>query len=151
MPLLEELISRVEATDNSDIKLDFPIFLVGTAHIQRFVGSGNAGELNSALEWYDKLQKDYPNSPKVKDALLKKVDILRILKREDDAVTLMKQLLDGTYSIRLNLTQESKLLKDLTQIHYNKGDWKNGLPIFAKLMNTSRDFEDKAWAAAASF
>ncbi|WP_162028860.1 MULTISPECIES: tetratricopeptide repeat protein [unclassified Lentimonas] len=151
MPLLEELIKRVEATDNSDIKLDFPIFLLGTAHIQRFVGSGNAGELNKTLEWYDKLQKDYPQSPKVKDALLKKVDVLRILKREDDAVALMKQLLDGTYSIRLNLKQESKLLKDLTQIYYNKGDWKDGLPIFAKLMNTSRNFEDKAWAAAASF
>jgi len=151
MPFLEELIKRVEATDNSEIKLDFPIFLLGTAHIQRFVGNQNAGELNKTLEWYDKLQKDYPDSPKVKDALLKKVDVLRILKREDDAVTLMKQLLDGTYAIRLNLEQESKLLKDLTQIYYNKGDWKDGLPIFAKLMSTSRDFEDQAWAAAASF
>ena len=151
MPLLEELINRVEANENSEIKLDFPIFLLGTAHIQRFVASQNAGELNKTIEWYDKLQKDYPNSPKLKDALLKKVDVLRILKREDDAVALMKQLLDGTYSFRLNLNQESKLLKDLTQIHYNKGDWKGGLPIFAKLMNTSRDFEDQAWAAAASF
>jgi TolA-binding protein len=151
MPFLEELIKRVEATDNSEIKLDFPIFLLGTAHIQRFVATKNGGELNQTLKWYDKLQKDYPDSPKVKDALLKKVDVLRILKREDDAIALMKQLLDGTYSFRLNLQQESKLLKDLTQIYYNKGDWKGGLPIFAKLMNTSRDFEDKAWAAAASF
>jgi hypothetical protein len=38
MPLLKELINRVEKTQDSDIKLDFPIFLVGTAHIQRFVG-----------------------------------------------------------------------------------------------------------------
>lgn len=151
MPFLEELIKRVEATENSEIKLDFPIFLLGTAHIQRFVATNNAGELNETLRWYDKLQKDYPNSPKIKDALLKKVDVLRILKREDDAIALMKQLLDGTYSFRLNLQQESKLLKDLTQIYYNKGDWKDGLPIFAKLMNTSRDFEDQAWAAAASF
>lgn len=151
MPLLEELIKRVEATGNSKIKLDFPIFLLGTAHIQRFVATQNAGELNQTLVWYDKLEKDYPNSPKIKDALFKKVDVLRTLTREDDAVTLMKQLLNGTYSFRLNLKQESKLLKDLTQIYYNKGDWKDGLPIFAKLMNTSRDFEDQAWAAAASF
>lgn len=151
MPFLEELIKRVEASDNSEIKLDFPIFLLGTAHIQRFVATQNGGELNQALKWYDKLQKDYPDSPKVKDALLKKIDVLRILKREDDAIALMKQLLDGTYSFRLNLQQESKLLKDLTQIYYNKGDWKGGLPIFTKLMNTSRNFEDQAWAAAASF
>ncbi|MFQ3270875.1 MAG: TolA-binding protein [Lentimonas sp.] len=151
MPFLEELIKRVEATDNSEIKLDFPIFLLGTAHIQRFVANQKVGELNKTLEWYDKLQKDYPDSPKVKTALLKKVDVLRILKREDDAIALMKQLLDGTYSFRLSLQQESKLLKDLTQIYYNKADWKDGLPIFAKLMETSRDFEDKAWAAAASF
>ena len=151
MPYLEELIKRVEATEGSEIKLDFPIFLLGTAHIQRFVASSNAGELNQTLKWYDKLEQDYPNSPKVKDALLKKIDVLRILKREPEAIALMKKLLDGSYSFRLNLKQESKLLKDLTQIYYNKGDWKGGLPIFAKLMNTSRDFEDKAWAAAASF
>lgn len=151
MPFLQELIKRVEASENSEIELDFPIFLLGTAHIQRFVASQNGGELLKTIEWYDKLQKEYPNSPKVKDALLKKVDVLRILKREDEAVALMKQLLDGTYSFRLDLQQESKLLKDLTQIHYNKGDWKDGLPIFAKLMNTSRNFEDQAWAAAASF
>ncbi len=151
MPFLEELIKRVEATDNSEIKLDFPIFLLGTAHIQRFVASQNGGELNQTLKWYDKLEQDYPDSPKVKDALLKKVDVLRILKREPEAIALMKKLLDGSYSFRLNLKQESKLLKDLTQIYYNKGDWKGGLPIFTKLMNTSRDFEDQAWAAAASF
>ena len=151
MPFLKELIKRVEATDNSEIQLDFPIFLLGTAHIQRYVATQNARELNQTLVWYAKLEKDYPDSPKVKDALLKKVDVLRILKREDDAIALMKQLLDGTYSFRLNLKQESQLLKDLTQIHYNKGDWKGGLPIFTKLLNTSRDFEDQAWAAAASF
>jgi tetratricopeptide (TPR) repeat protein len=151
MPYLEELIKRVEATENSEIKIDFPIFLLGTAHIQRFVATQSASELNQTLFWYAKLEKDYPNSAKMEDAMLKKVDVLRILKREDDAIALMTQLLDGTYSFRLNIDQESKLLKDLTKIHYNKGDWKGGLPIFTKLMNTSRDFEDQAWAAAASF
>lgn len=151
MPLLKELISRVEATGNSDIKLDFPIFLLGTAHIQRFVATGNTGELNETLTWYDKLEKDYPNSPKVKDALFKKVDVLRILKQENDAIALMKSLLDGTYSFRLSLSQESKLLKDLTQIYYSNSDWKGGQPIFTKLMQTSRNFEERAWAAAASF
>lgn len=151
MPLLKELIKRVEATDNSEIKLDFPIFLLGTAHIQRFVGSGNRGELNEALEWYDKLEKDYPDSPKLKDALLKKIAVLRILKLEDEAIALMKKLLGGSYPFRLDLQQESKLLKDLTQIYYNNANWQEGLPIFTKLLNTSRLLEDQALAAAASF
>ena len=151
MPLLEELIKRVEAINDSEIKLDFPIFLLGTAHIQRFVDTNQASELNQALQWYEKLEKEYPNSPKIKDAVIKKIDVLRILKREDDAIALMKRVLNGGYSFRINVKQESKLLKDLTQIYYNKGAWKDGLPIFQQLMDTSRSFEDKAWAAAASF
>jgi TolA-binding protein len=151
MPLLKELISRVEKTGDAEIKLDFPIFLVGTAHIQRYVGSGISGELDDALKWYDKLEKDYPDSPKLKDALLKKIDVLRILKREDEAIALMMQLLSGAYPFRFSLQEESKLLKDLTQIYYNNAKWKEGLPIFNKLLNTSRSLDDQALASAASF
>jgi TolA-binding protein len=151
MPLLEELIKRVEASDNSEIELDLPIFLLGTAHIQRFVSNQNASELQQTIVWYDKLQAEYPESPQIEEALLKKVDVLRILKREDEAIALMKEILSGKYSFRLSLKQESKLLKDLTQIYYNKGNWQEGLPVFTKLMSTSRDPEDQAWAAAASF
>ncbi|MEE4247814.1 MAG: hypothetical protein V2I33_20640, partial [Kangiellaceae bacterium] len=58
MPLLKELVKRVEASENSEIKLDFPIFLIGTGHIQQFVGSGQKGQLLEALKWYDKLEKE---------------------------------------------------------------------------------------------
>ena len=72
MPFLKELIKRVEATDNSEIQLDFPIFLLGTAHIQRFVATQNARELNQTLVWYAKLEKDYPDSPRSKMHSLKR-------------------------------------------------------------------------------
>lgn len=106
MPLLEELIQRVEAINDSEIKLDFPIFLLGTAHIQRFVDTNQASELNQALQWYEKLEKEYPNSPKIKDAVIKKIDVLRILKREDNAIALMKRVLNGGYSFRINVKQK---------------------------------------------
>ena len=70
MPLLKELVKRVEASDNSEIKLDFPIFLIGTGHIQKYVASGETNELSEALRWYDRLEKEFPNSPKIKDCLL---------------------------------------------------------------------------------
>jgi TolA-binding protein len=151
MPLLKELINRVEKTQDSDIKLDFPIFLVGTAHIQRFVGSNQASELNEALTWYDKLEKDYPDSPKLKDALLKKIDVLRVLKRNDDAVALMQKLISGGYSIRLSYSERIKLLRDLVQVYYGSGKLEEGLPYFGQLVEEAHTIEDKALGAAASF
>ena len=151
MPLLKELIIRVEASSKSEIKLDFPIFLVGTAYIQSFVATNNPSELNEALKWYDRLETDYPSSYKLKGALLKKVAVLRLLKREPEAIALMKKLLSGVYRFKLNPKESNQLLKDLTQIYYNKAAWKEGLPIFTKLLTSSTNVDDQAWAAAASF
>jgi hypothetical protein len=63
MPFLKELIKRVEATEDSEIKLDFPIFLLGTAHIQRFVGSGNGGELKEASNGTISWRRTIPTAP----------------------------------------------------------------------------------------
>lgn len=152
MPLLIELVKRVEASDNSEIKLDFPIFLIGTGHIQQYVASSQTAELNEALRWYDKLEKEFPNSPKIKDMLLKRIDVLRVLGRNDQAIALMQKILSGGYSnVRLNYTEQTKMLKDLTQIYYSTGQLAAGLPYFGQLLNIARDPEDQALAAAASF
>ena len=151
MPLLKELIVRVEGSGKKDIKLDFPIFLIGTGYIQAFVRSNSPADLNEALVWYDRLQQSYPRSPKLKEALLKKIDILRTLKREPEAIKLMKQILDGGIAIRIDPKERNKLLKDLTQIYYNQANWKEGLPIFTKLLAEASDFNSQAWAAAACF
>ena len=45
LPLLTELVKRVEASEQSDIQLDFPVFLIGTAYIQKYVASGQESEL----------------------------------------------------------------------------------------------------------
>ena len=151
IPLLEELIERVEASKNTEITLDFPIFLLGNAHLLEYFATEQASELSKSLKWYDKLEKEYPDSPKVKDAVITKIDLLRALNRENDAIALIKRVLDGSYSFRIDAKQKSKLLKDLTKIYYNKDAWKDGLPIFQQLRNTSLSFDDQAWAAAATF
>lgn len=152
MPLLKELVDRVEKTGNKDIKLDFPIFLIGTGHIQNYVQSKNTSELSETLRWYEKLEKEFPNSPKIKDMVMKRKDIYRVLGRNDDAIAEMQKILSGGYPIvRLSFTERVDLLRNLTQIYYNTGKLAEGLPTFAQLLETSRDKEDKALAAAASF
>ena len=151
LPLLKELVKRVEATEESEIQLDFPVFLIGTAHVQNYVASAQKSELQEALKWYDKLQNEFPRSPKIKDMLLKRIDILRALERNDAATTLMRDILAGKYNLRLGYVEQTKLLKDLVNIYYNTGKLKEGLPFFKQLLELSRDPQDKAVAAAASF
>ena len=90
MPLLKELVKRVAASDNSEIKLDFPIFLIGTGHIQQYIASKQTSELSEALRWYDRLEKEFPNSPKIKDMLFKRIDVLRTLSKNNEAIELMQ-------------------------------------------------------------
>lgn len=152
MPLLKELVKRVEASENSDIQLDFPLFLIGTGHIQQYVATGDQSELHKALEWYDRLEEEFPNSPKIKDMLLKRIDVLRALGQNEDATDLMQKILSGDYSnVRLSFTEQTKILKDITQIYYNTGELEKGLPFFGRLLENARDGEDLALAAAASF
>jgi len=152
MPLLKELVTRVEATDNKDIKLDFPVFLIGTGYIQQYLLTTQESDLQEALRWYEKLETEFPNSPKMKDMLTKRIDVLRVLGQNDKAIASMQKILSGGYSsVRLNYAEEVKMLKELTQIYYSTGQLEAGLPYFGQLMETSRDLEDKALAAAASF
>ena len=110
IPLLEELVFRIEGSEDATVELDFPIFLLGVAYIQVYINSNEKGALNSSLSWFDKLESDYPESPKLKDALLKKVDVLLILDRRDDATELIQKLVRNNFSFRLNRKETSDLL-----------------------------------------
>lgn len=153
-PLLLELVQRVEATETPDeqMRLDFPFFLIGTAHIQAYVNSGDKSELEGCLTWYAKLESEYPDSLKMKEMVFKRIDVYRVLEQEADAIEEMKKILSGGYSgMRISYTDRVKLLKDITQVHYAKDMLQEGLPFFKMLMEESRDPQDTALAAAASF
>lgn len=151
IPLLEELVFRIEGSNDTTVELDFPLFILGVAHIQLYISSKERGVLDSALAWFDKLEKDYPDSPQLKNALIKKVDVLLILERNDEAIELIRQLLGNEFSFRLNRKETSDLLVSLTRIFYSKKEWEKGLPIFKRLIEAADNPEDKAWGAAACF
>lgn len=152
MPLLKELVKRVEADEDSDIELDSPIYLIGTGYIQTYLESENKQALQEALKWYDRLADEYPNSSHMKDMLLKRVDLLRTLGRNEEAIEQMRQNLRGeNRNVRLDFSERVSTLRSLTQVHYNKGLLEEGLQFFGEFLEIARDPEDKALAAAASF
>ena len=151
IPFLEELILRIETSNDKTIELDIPLFLLGVANVQLYISTNNREALDAALKWFDKLESDYPESTKLKDAVLKKVDVLLILDRQDDAAELIQQLLANKYPFRLNRREVSDQLVRLTRIYYIKEEWEKGLPIFKKLIEVANTNSDKAWGAAACF
>ena len=46
IPLLEELVFRIEGSEDATVELDFPIFLLGVAYIQVYINSNEKGALN---------------------------------------------------------------------------------------------------------
>ncbi|CAI8363156.1 MAG: Outer membrane protein assembly factor BamD [Opitutia bacterium UBA7350] len=152
LPILQELVKRVEGAPDSDVEIDYPVFLIGSAYIQNFTTTGSDAELSKALSWFDRLENDYPDSKYVKAATLKRIDVLRVLKRTDEAVELIKALLSGKIaSINLSYSEENKVLKDLCQTLYYKNQLSEGLPYFNRLSKTARSVNDRGLAAAASF
>ena len=151
IPLLTELIRRLEASDDGDLKTEFPIFLLGTGYIQKYIATGDKGLLQETLRYYDELERDYPESTKLKDALFKKVDVLRVMGRFDESIQLMKDLISGASGQRLGYSEQLKLLKDLSRTLYFQDRLEEGLPYFEQLIEVARDREDQALGAAASF
>lgn len=152
LPVLQELVKRVESAEDSEVEIDYPIFLIGSAYIENYAANNQSSELSSALKWFDRLERNYPESKHLKPAYLKKIDILRVLRRTDEAVQLMKDLLGGRKAnIVFSYAEESKLLKDLSQTLYIKNRLAEGLPFFTKLLEIARSNEDRGLAAAASF
>lgn len=152
IPLLKELIKRVkESPQASETTMDFPMFIIGTGYIQSYASNGKKEELIEALTWYDRLQAEYPESQKNKDADLKRIDLLRVLGQFDKATDLMIRMLSNQYKFNLQINQRIKILKDLCQTYYATNKLKEGLPYFELLLNEAQNVEDKTLAAAASF
>lgn len=150
-PLLEELVSRIEASEESNAELDYVFFLLGAGYIQHYIGTKNIQYLTTALTWYDRLEKEYPRSKNLKASLLKKIELFRAIKKTDQAISLMQDILAGKKAVTLSFPEEIKLLKDLSEIFYSQNRLEKGLPYFTRLTNTARSTEDRALGAAASF
>ncbi len=152
LPVLQELVKRVEDAPDSAIEIDYPIFLIGSAYIQNYTQNGSNAELKKALLWFDRLEVEYPDSRHLKGATLKRIDIYRVMQRSDEAIQLMKDLLAGKKpTIKLSYSDENKLLKDVSQTLYAKSRLTEGVPYFTRLLETARSTDDRGLAAAACF
>lgn len=152
LPVLQELVKRVEDAPDSEIEIDYPIFLIGSAYIYNYTVSGSQRDLSDALSWFDRLANDYPDSRHLKAATLKRIDIFRVLKRTDEAIQLMMDLLAGTKTnLNLSFSEENKVLKDLCQTLYYKNRLSEGKPYFKRMLESARSTADQGLAAAASF
>lgn len=150
-PLLMELINRVEATDNTTIQLDLPYFFTALAHFQNYAENNQKSELESSLTWLSRLVEKYPESSRLKEALLQKITVLRLLGQGKEAIDLMVGIISKEYAIQLSIPEEIQMLKDLTQTYYNSPNWLEGLKVYRKLLAMARTAEDKNYAAAALF
>lgn len=151
IPVLEELVSRIQSTGTSDVPLDFAYFLLGVGHIQLFADTGDTSQLSTTITWFDRLLNEYPDSRNRKLTLLKKVDVLRALKNRIEALALLQDILNGKQNITLSASEENKLLKDICQMYYGTGKLKEGVAYFNKLANSGLTVDDRALGAAASF
>ena len=151
LPLLIELINRVEATENSSVQLDLPYFFTALAHFQNYTENKNMSELESSLSWLDRLIEKYPKSSRLKEALIQKITVLRVLDKRKEATDMMVGIMSNDYNIQLSIQEEIQMLKDLTQTYYNSPNWLEGLKIYKKLLAMARTSEDKTYAAAALF
>lgn len=152
LPILQELVKRVEGTNDAGVPIDYPIFLIGSAHIQRYLENNQTSELTTALKWFDRLESDFPDSKHLKSSVLKRIDILRTLKRTDAAITLMQNLLAGQRStLNFSVEDQNKLLSDLSKTLYGQKRLREGQPYFTQLLQSARSAEDRGFAAAAAF
>ena len=151
-PVLLEIIKRVEAIDGKKlIELDFPFYLIGTSFLQDYTASESKKDLEQAMVWFQRLEREFPDSKHVQSATLKRIDIERARGNSDHAIALMRSLIDGPEARNLIYTQQLKLLKDLVQTYYSAGKLSEGLPYFMRLRNYARDEESKALGATAAF
>ena len=150
-PYLKEIINRVERSDNNDYDLAFPIFLMGTSSIQEYLQSTDKSALNTALDWYDRLENEYPQSPHLKPALFKRIDVLRALEKPDAAIALMQSILDRKFSFSLSANEREKFINDITQIYYGSDRLKEGLPYFDRLITAALSNNTRVLGAAAKF
>lgn len=151
MPYLKEIIKRVQSSGETGVELDFPTFLIGTGYIQSYTSTGQKEDLEQALSWYERLEKEYPDSKHVKTAKFKAIDIHRAMGNVVKAIEEIKSLLNSRQARLFSYTDRHKLLKDITESYYSIGNMEEGLPYFLQLRDYANDLESKALGAAAAF
>lgn len=149
-PYLEELVKRFEGEKEEQRKvLEGVYFYLGVGYLVEYGNSPSNDKLSRAIEWFLRLNKEFPNGNFAVMTNLALADAYRGLQEWENAANVYKTLLTPPLELRLNSEQREEALKKISQAYYIKQDWAAGEPWFRKFLAESTTQDNQAMAAAA--
>ncbi|GHB99259.1 hypothetical protein GCM10007047_14320 [Cerasicoccus arenae] len=147
-PYMEELVSRFQASDQKD-NLESVYFYLAISYLVEYSDTSSKGSLTKAVEWLQRMQREFPNGKNAIKGYLYEADAYRGLQDFLKAADVYEMMLKQPLEARMNYEQRMEVLEKLTQALYIKREWKRGLPWFTVFLKETRNPEHKAMAAAA--
>lgn len=147
-PLLEELIRRLsEMPDKS--QLEHLNFFLGFSYVDEYKATRTASYLEQAIEYFDKVIKDFPNGERAIKALEFKATCYSGLGKFEEAADTWAVSLKPPYVDKLNTSERFALIRKISQVFYQMKNWEKGEPWFKEMLEKATTGEDKAYAAVA--
>ncbi|WP_269542043.1 tetratricopeptide repeat protein [Cerasicoccus fimbriatus] len=147
-PYLEELVNRFQGSEQKD-NLEGVYFYLGISYLVEYSSDNSKDALTKAIEWLQRMQKEFPNGENAVKGYLYEADAYRGLQDFLKAAEIYEKLLRQPLEGRMNYEQRMEVLEKLSECLYIKREWKRGLPYFEMFLKETRDPNDQASAAAA--
>ncbi|MEM9227665.1 MAG: hypothetical protein AAGA45_06825, partial [Verrucomicrobiota bacterium] len=149
-PYLEVMVERFEG-EGPEIKKNLisVYYYLGVGYMVEYGQTGKNQNLNEAIEWFERLEKEFPNNEYAVTLNLTMADANRGLQQFDKAAAIYKKLLSPPLEVKLDAAQRLEALKKVSECYYILRDWKEGIPMFEAYLRASSDPKDRANAAAA--
>ncbi|MGF1453120.1 MAG: tol-pal system YbgF family protein [Opitutales bacterium] len=153
-PYLLEIVERFGETaegEEAAVELDLFYLLIATSYLQEYSATNEEALLGEALKWFDRLQNEFPQSEHLRDALTRKVEILRATGQLPEALELMEGIVRGEYNFQLRGQELTNMVRDIAETYYATGELTKGLPYFLQLIRVAQSPQDQALGAAGAF
>ncbi len=148
IPYLEEVENRtIDNKGKERQPLETIWFFLGQAHMVASGGS-SAMSLNTALEYLNKVEKEFPKSKRMHMVILSQAECYLGMKEDKKALPLFEKALNEPYVHMLDDKLRDDTLDKLVTLYYSAQDWNKGKPWFKKLMETSPKSDRRARGAA---
>lgn len=147
-PYLEELVARFVGSEQKE-NLESVYFYLAISYLVEYSNNQSQDALKSAIEWLQRMQKEFPQGKFAIKGYLYEADAYRGLQDFLSAATIYENLLKPPLEPMMNYEQRLEVLEKLTQALYLKREWERGLPYFELFFKETRNSDNQAMAAAA--
>lgn len=145
---LEELVKRfAEVADKSPLEDIY--FFLGYGYLQEYMKMSSASYLQSAVDWFDKILKEFPNGSRAAKTLELKANCLNGLGKFEEAADTWAITLNPPFVNNMNYVERFDVLRKICQAYYNMKNWDKGMPWFEKMYKDAQSAEDKTYAGVA--